>query len=204
MTRCPPHELYHQAVDSHGRQGEDAVRAEYRRLMVEHGHLVPGEPEPAACGWMPGQGLRQPLTVVVTGDRDWAHPAMLHLVLGGLALGYDRAACGPGFQVFVGDCPTGADAQALQFCERGEMAHRVFRARWDEMEAEGKPRRAGGPLRNFEMLHALEAAPGDHLVVAFHDQLPKSRGTRHCVNAAVERGLPVYLVGKITGQVMPG
>lgn len=37
-----PFELWHQA-------GGDAV--EYRRLMREHGHLVPGAPEPLPCGW---------------------------------------------------------------------------------------------------------------------------------------------------------
>jgi hypothetical protein len=37
-----PLELWEQA-------GEDAE--EYRRLMREHGHLVPGTPQPLPCGW---------------------------------------------------------------------------------------------------------------------------------------------------------
>jgi hypothetical protein len=41
-TRPPPFELWQQA-------GEDPQ--EYRRLMRQHGHLVPGKPEPLPCGW---------------------------------------------------------------------------------------------------------------------------------------------------------
>ena len=37
-----PHELWRQA-------GGDPQ--EYRRLMREHGHLVPGTPQPLPCGW---------------------------------------------------------------------------------------------------------------------------------------------------------
>ena len=43
--RPSPCELWYQA-------GEDAE--EYRRLMREHGHLVPGTPQPLPCGW-PGE-----------------------------------------------------------------------------------------------------------------------------------------------------
>jgi hypothetical protein len=76
--RPPPHELYYQAVDSYLEQGVEAARAEYHRLMVEHGHLVPrpactcGDPEDPSmhlqdcpryndndrrlsCGWLPGE-----------------------------------------------------------------------------------------------------------------------------------------------------
>ena len=28
-------------------------RARYRQLLIEHGHLVPGEPSPLPCGWRP-------------------------------------------------------------------------------------------------------------------------------------------------------
>jgi hypothetical protein len=74
QARPAPHEFYYAAVESHGAQGEDAVRAEYRRLLAEHGHLVA---RPActcgasphvegcprfrdndrrlACGWLPGE-----------------------------------------------------------------------------------------------------------------------------------------------------
>ena len=32
----------------------EARRHLYHGLMVQHGHLVEGEPEPLPCGWSPG------------------------------------------------------------------------------------------------------------------------------------------------------
>jgi hypothetical protein len=210
-----PHELYYQAINSHGAQGEEAVRREYHRLLAEHGHLVrrpdctcphawadPTEHDPGCpryrdndrrleCGWLPGQ--RSPrLTVVVTGARDWRHLLMLKIVLSGLATAYV-----PDFELLVGDCPTGADAQILEWARVNEWRHRVFQARWDQMQAEGYPRTAAGPLRNREMLDILQRCPGEHLVVAFHNDLQRSKGTRDCVQEAKRRGLPVYLVSKL-------
>lgn len=209
--RPSPFELYQQA-------GGDP--AEYHRLMVEHGHLVPrpdctcGNPEDPAmhlqdcpryqdndrrlrCGWLPGEQRTPRLTVVVTGDRHWKHAKMLRFALLGLALGYLDDEGRYGFEVLVGDCPTGADAEARALCERLGIPHRVFHARWDDMEAEGKPRNAAGPLRNRQMLDALQACPGEHLVVAFHDHLDQSKGTRDCALEAKRRCLPVYLVSKL-------
>jgi hypothetical protein len=213
-------DLYYQAVESHGAQGEEAVRREYHRLLAEHGHLVPrpdctcghvvdqpDEHQPGCpryqdndrrleCGWLPGQRSPQ-LTVVITGARDWQHAKMLRFVVLGLALGYLDDEGRYGFEILVGDCPTGADAEALGLCRRAGIPHRVFRARWDAMATEGKPRKAAGPLRNREMLDALQRCPGEQLVVAFHDDLQRSKGTRDCVNEAKRRGLPVYLVSKL-------
>jgi Bifunctional DNA primase/polymerase, N-terminal len=40
-------------------------------------------------------------------------------------------------------------------------------------------------------------------VLAFHDDLGRSRGTRHCVTAARRRGYPVTLIGPTTRQLLP-
>jgi hypothetical protein len=190
--RPPPFELWRQA----GGGTPDYSRQEYRRLMVQHGHLIPGTPVPLACGWPDGQDPARRLTMVVTGDRDWQHPKILRLALLGIALGYlDED--GHGFELLVGDCPTGADMETRGLCERAGIPYHVFHARWDQMQAEGKPRNAAGPLRNREMLDALQACPGEQLVVAFHDHLEASKGTRDCVQEAKRRGLPVYLVSKL-------
>ena len=210
--RPGPYELWRQA----GGGTPAYSRQEYHRLMVSHGHLVlrpacicarvvddPAEHEPAcprlkdndrrlACGWLPGGEQSPRLTVAVTGDRNWRHPLMLKLILGGLAVAFL-----PDFELLIGDCPAGADAQALDLARGAGWAHRVFHARWDEMEAEGKPRNAAGPLRNREMLDALQAADGQRLVVAFHDHLDHSKGTKDCADEAKRRGLPVYLVSKL-------
>jgi Bifunctional DNA primase/polymerase, N-terminal len=79
----------------------------------------------------------------------------------------------------------------------------VFRARWEQMAAEGRPRRAAGPLRNLAMVDALDQADGARLVVAFHDDLGCSRGTRQLVRAARARGYPVTLVTGTDSQLLP-
>jgi hypothetical protein len=213
--RPPPHLLYRQAVTSHGSRGADAVSREYHRLLIEHGHLVPrpactcgavdavsehhqdcpryqNNDQRLPCGWLPGPDKLTPLTLVVTGDRNWRHPLMLKLTLSAIAIAFL-----PNFELLVGDCPTGTDRTALDWARDNGWPHRVFHARWDQMAAEGLPRRAAGPLRNREMLDALQAAPGQHLVVAFHDRLDQSKGTRDCAHEAKRRDLPVYLVGKL-------
>ncbi len=215
--RPGPYELWRQA----GGGTPTYSAEEYHRLMVSHGHLVPrpactcthvvddpASHEPACpryqdndrrlpCGWLPGQDKPQRLTVVVTGDRNWTHPKMLRLVIVGLALGYLADDGASGFELLVGDCPTGADQETRGVCERASIPHRVFHARWDQMAAEGKPRNAAGPLRNREMLDALQAAQGERLVVAFHDNLVTSKGTLDCVREAKQRDFPVYLVSKL-------
>jgi hypothetical protein len=139
-----------------------------------------------------------PTTILVTGDRRWTHTDRLDHVL-------DRAAAdaaGP-VRLLVGDCPTGADRHAVRWARHRGVAFRVFRARWQQMAAEGRPRRAAGPLRNLAMLDALDQADGARLVVAFHDNLSGSRGTRQLVRAARGRGYPVTLVSGTGRELLP-
>jgi O-acetyl-ADP-ribose deacetylase (regulator of RNase III) len=133
--------------------------------------------------------MTAPTTVLVSGDRRWTHPDRLAQVL-------DQAVveAGGSVRLLVGDCPTGADRHALRWARQRGIPVQVFPARWGQMAAEGKPRRAAGPLRNLAMLDALDQAPGGRLIVAFHDDLGRSRGTRQLVRAARTRGYPVTLV----------
>jgi hypothetical protein len=132
-----------------------------------------------------------PQTILVTGGRTWSNLDRLTTTLDETT----RQARGP-VRLLVGDCPTGADQQARIWARRRGVPAEVLRARWDEMAAEGRPRRAAGPLRNLELLDALDQAAGDRLVFAFHDDLGRSRGTRQCVAAARRRGYDVTLVGR--------
>jgi hypothetical protein len=137
-------------------------------------------------------------TILVSGDRRWTHPDRLAQVL-------DQAvaeADGP-VRLLVGDCPTGADRHAARWARQRGVAFEVFRARWAQMAAEGRPRRAAGPLRNLAMLDALDQADGARLVVAFHDDLARSRGTRHLVRAARARAYPVTLVTATDRELLP-
>jgi O-acetyl-ADP-ribose deacetylase (regulator of RNase III) len=137
-------------------------------------------------------------TILVTGDRRWIHPDRLAQVL-------DQAAAEAGgpLRLLVGDCPTGADRHAVRWARQRGVAFQVFPARWNQMAAEGRPRRAAGPLRNLAMLDALDEADGARLVVAFHDNLPGSHGTRQLVRAARGRGYPVTLVSGTGRELLP-
>jgi hypothetical protein len=142
--------------------------------------------------------MTAPATILVTGDRRWRHPERLAQVL-------DQAAAeaGGGVRLLVGDCPTGADRHAARWARQRHVPVQLFRARWEQMAAEGRPRRAAGPLRNRAMLDALDQAEGERLVVAFHDDLGRSRGTRQCVAEARRRGYPVTLIDATGQQTLP-
>lgn len=66
----------------------------------------------------------------------------------------------------------------------------VFPADWK------KYGRAAGPIRNNEM---LDSDPD--VVLAFHDSLETSKGTKHCVEQALKRGMTVlYFTTKTFSQ----
>ena len=96
-------------------------------------------------------------TILVTGDRRWMHPDRL-----AQALDQATAEAGGPVRLLVGDCPTGADRHAVRWARQRGVAFQVFPARWDQMAAEGRPRRAAGPLRNLAMLmpSTRPTAPG--------------------------------------------
>lgn len=50
--------------------------------------------------------------------------------------------------------------------------------------------RAAGPIRNIKM---LDTKP--HLLIAFHNDLTKSKGTKHIVSEARKRGIEVEVIG---------
>jgi hypothetical protein len=114
-------------------------------------------------------------TVVVTGDREWTNVFRVATVLGGL---HAR-----GMRKLVHGNARGLDriARDVGF----ELGVEVV-----PVPYEGRLGAAGGPVRNRRMLD--EWRP--QLVVAWHDDLDASRGTRDCVVQALERGLPVLWV----------
>jgi Bifunctional DNA primase/polymerase, N-terminal/YspA, cpYpsA-related SLOG family len=139
-----------------------------------------------------------PRTILVTGARDWRDACRVIEVL-------DQAAehAAGGMRLLVGNAP-GADADARAWAEARGVPVEVFPARWAQMPAEGKPRRAAGPERNRAMLDRLDQAPGERLVVAFHDDLSgRSKGTRQCAGEARRRGYPVALVTSAGRELLP-
>lgn len=76
----------------------------------------------------------------------------------------------------------GADTIAYDESERIGMVVQVYPARWDLYG------RAAGPIRNHAM---LEENPD--LVLAFHSDITKSKGTFDTIREAKRRGIPVIL-----------
>src|SRR5215213_4626984 len=139
-----------------------------------------------------------PRTILVAGAREWPDGRRVAEVL-------DQAAeqAEGGVRLLVGDAP-GADAHARAWAEARGVPIEVFPARWAQMAAEGKPRRAAGPERNRAMLDRLDQAEGERLVVAFHDDLGgRSKGTRQCAGEARRRGYPVALVTSAGRELLP-
>ena len=118
------------------------------------------------------------MIVLVCGSRDWTDEGLIAQWLGELP---------PNTTVLHGDC-RGADRIAAKVAKRLGLKVRAFPADW---ERHGK---AAGPLRNRAMLDE-----GPALVLAFHEDLERSKGTRDCVEEARRRGITVEVIGPLGG-----
>jgi hypothetical protein len=112
------------------------------------------------------------MKVVVTGDRHWIHFETVFNVISDLP---------HNVTIIHGDC-SGADRLAEKVAEMLGFQVKRFPADWK------KHGLAAGPIRNREMLQE-----NPDLVLAFHDDLNKSKGTKDCVEAALTRDIPVEL-----------
>ena len=113
------------------------------------------------------------MKILITGGRYWSDRDKISNAL------FDASA--PGDIIIEGGAP-GADTIARQVCDWMRP-----RRRWIELRADwelyGK---AAGPIRNREM---LDLQP--EIVLAFHEDLANSRGTKDCAEEAIRRGIPV-------------
>jgi hypothetical protein len=112
------------------------------------------------------------LRVLVTGDRDWTDYALIKAALAKLP---------PGTLVIEGGAP-GADRLARQAAEQLGLRVIEVRAEWEKYGP------SAGPRRNRAM---LDYAP--ELVLAFHDDLENSKGTKDMVTQAQRRDIEVLL-----------
>jgi len=113
--------------------------------------------------------------VLVCGGRYWNDAE---------AIRRELVALGPSVECVIHGGADGADTLAGRVAAELGIPVRVFRAEWDRYG------RAAGPIRNTRMLD--EGQPD--LVLAFHADLSRSRGTADMVAKARARGIPVRVV----------
>lgn len=111
------------------------------------------------------------MIILVTGDRNWANEEIIAKAL---------EANSPSLVVEGG--ARGADRIARMVCTRLGIPFLEIEADWN------KYHRAAGPIRNREMLKQ-----GPTLVLAFHNNLTVSKGTKDMCKAAIKVRIPVRL-----------
>lgn len=113
------------------------------------------------------------MRVLICGDRFWNSWSMVKSRM--LLLSQS--------DVVVHGAARGADSIAASLANGMGLAVESFPAEWDKY---GK---AAGPIRNRAM---LDTAPD--LVIAFHNNIESSRGTKDCVFEARRRGIPTEVI----------
>ena len=115
--------------------------------------------------------------VLVCGDRYWSDKEMIKNVL------LNGVISGQKIDLVIEGGACGADRIAIECAN--ELGRKVieFPADWVTYG------RAAGPIRNKQMLD--EGKP--ELVLAFHDDLTKSKGTKNMVEQAKKRNIEVYI-----------
>ena len=121
------------------------------------------------------------MKVIICGSRDWTNTLMIDSYLKNL----------PPFSVVIhGEAP-GADEIAHRLAHNHGHIVRGYPARWDLYGD------AAGPIRNQQMLD--EEKPVDR-VVAFHEDLANSTGTKDMITRARKAWIPVQIFNE-TGEI---
>lgn len=122
--------------------------------------------------------------ILVCGDRNWTDSKaiydtlnMWHLTTGG-------------YLTIIEGAARGADQIAGRWATAKDVPLEEYPADWKNETGilKGAPRSAAGPIRNQQMLD--EGKPTR--VIAFHDDLSKSKGTADMIRRAKKAGLVVY------------
>lgn len=84
--------------------------------------------------------------------------------------------------ILEGGCYTGADHFARDYARDNELTFINVPANWNRVGG-----KAAGPIRNKKMVDWYEPV----IVVAFHDDISNSKGTKNMVEYALKVGIPV-------------
>jgi hypothetical protein len=113
------------------------------------------------------------MIVVVCGDRDWEDYRMI----------YERLKLLPNDTIIVQGEARGADKLAKEAAYKLNLGCACVPAYW------GAYKKAAGPIRNAWML-ALKP----DLVIAFHDRIHDSKGTKHMLDISKSDGVDTELL----------
>lgn len=121
------------------------------------------------------------MKILVTGDRDWKSSYAISERLVKFKKG----------DILIHGSARGADSIAAEYWRYvyGKEHIKSYPAKWEE---HGK---AAGPIRNRQM---LDENPEIELVIAFHNDISQSKGTKDMVLLAIKRGIPVEIIREET------
>lgn len=117
--------------------------------------------------------------ILMCGDRNWTAPYPIKLALKRHTAGKSKKDI-----LVIHGGARGADSIAGEEAKAMGLAVQVFPAQWDTYG------RAAGPIRNTQMLNERP-----DLVLAFHNDLLASRGTKDMCRRAVRAGVKVWVTG---------
>jgi hypothetical protein len=114
--------------------------------------------------------------VLVTGDRNWNNSDIIHHWL--------KEVKKFGFDTLIEGEARGADT--LSRIEGAKLGFTIlkFPANWDKYP------KAAGPIRNTEMLKVGKP----ELVLAFHNDIKNSKGTKNMIDQAIKSKIKVILI----------
>lgn len=116
--------------------------------------------------------------ILVTGSRTYAYPNIVEAAIRSEMESFSNR--GMSIRVMHGGAD-GADSIAEQICRRLGVHTLVVKALWAQHG------RSAGPIRNRVMLDFMPS-----LVLAFHEDLENSKGTKDCVEGALARNIAVF------------
>ena len=122
--------------------------------------------------------------ILITGARDWKDKEVIREAL---APYKDKRVL-----LIHGDC-VGADKLAGTVAEEFKFELSIHPIKKEDWKRYG---RGAGPVRNREMVNkaaALKGAGIATIVLAFHDNLELSKGTKDCVKQATKAGLNILV-----------
>jgi len=121
------------------------------------------------------------MRLLICGDRNWDSLSIIYTaVCNILAIQWSNG--NYEFTIIEGDAK-GADRMGALVADKLGITCLPFPAHWNQWGI------AAGPIRNRVML-----SKGPDLVLAFHDNISSSKGTKDMITLARRKGVPVWLI----------